>query len=200
MRIAPSTAGAAAGLVRGSSEPERGVAARRLARHRLLGAPDRDARSVLLDRDLGDPGVLDDAHDLADPLRSRLVDFPAEQRVVAARAVPDRLQERLGLLAEEREQEQLLFARGEPGRVVPDRVEVGRRLLWRGRLGDERDGTLDGRVDLARRRAEAAVEQGAQLVDDRLIARRREDVDDRLRGQDLSDRSGDGRRIRPPCR
>ena len=139
MRIAPSAAGAAAA----SSGPVRAGAgaasARRLARHGLFGAPDRDACSVLLDRDLGDPGVLDDAHDLPNPLRSRLVDIAAEQRVVAARAVPDRLQERLGLLAEEREQKQLLLARGEPGRLVPDRVEVGRRLFRR--VGSETSAT-----------------------------------------------------------
>ena len=192
MRIAPSSGGASAAARPGRRSAGAG-AARRLARDGLLGAPDRDARSLLLDRDLGDPGLLHDPHDLADPLGPRLVDAAAEQRFLAARAVADRAQERLGLVAEEREQEQLLLARGKTLRLVAHVVEVDRSLL-RSVAGDERDGALDRRVDLPGRRAEAALEQVAQLVDDGLVARRREDVDDRLRGEDLADRSRDRRR------
>ena len=76
-------------------------------------------------------------------------------------------------------------------RIVVE-VDAAPRLVVR--AGDERDRPLDGRVDLPRRRAEAALEQVAQLVDDRLVAGRREDVDDRLRGEDLADRRGDRRR------
>ena len=49
---------------------------------------------------------------------------PAGERLVAAGALADRAQQRLGLFAEEREQEQLLLARGEPVRLRAQLVEV----------------------------------------------------------------------------
>ena len=153
-----------------------------------------DPRAVLFDRDLRDPGLLHDPDDLPDALGPRLVDVPTEQRLLAARAVADRLQERLCLLSEERQQEQLLLARGEALRVLANVVELERLLDFVVRAGDERDGPLDGRVDLPRWSAETPLEQIAQLVDDRLVAGRRENVDDRLRREDLADRCGNRRR------
>ena len=47
------------------------------------------AQPVLLDRDLADPRLLDDAHELADPLGARLVDG-REVVLLAARAAADR--------------------------------------------------------------------------------------------------------------
>ena len=103
---------------------------RRQGRLELLGrAAHRDAHPVLLDRDLADAGLLDDSDELADPLGARLVDAAGAEALVAARAPADRLQQRLGLLAEEREQQQLLLARGEAFRLVAQRLEVDRRLL-----------------------------------------------------------------------
>ena len=84
----------------------------------LFGAADGDPCTLFLDGNLRDPGLLDDADDLANALGSRLVDSTAEQRVLAARPVSDRPQQRLGLLAEEREQEKLLFAGGQAGGLV----------------------------------------------------------------------------------
>ena len=86
--------------------------------------------------DLGDAGLLDDPHDLADPLGPRLVDAAGEQRLLAARAAADRAQQRLGLVAEQREQEQLLLARGEPLGLVAHGVERDRLV---GRLPSPRD-------------------------------------------------------------
>src|SRR6476659_6944249 len=80
---------------------------------RVEGAPDAHAHAVLFDRDLADPGLLHDAHDLTDALLPQLVDAACGERLVAARALPDRTQERLSLVAEEREQQQLLLTRGE---------------------------------------------------------------------------------------
>ena len=98
----------------------------------LLGrAAHRDAHAGLLDRDLPDAGLLDDADDLADPLGARLVDAAGAQGLVAAGAPADRLQQRLRLVAEEREQEQLLLARGEPVGLVAERLEVDGRLFLR---------------------------------------------------------------------
>ena len=155
----------------------------------VLRPPDGDPRALLFDRDLRDPGLLHDADDLPDALGPRLVDVPTEQRLLAARAVADRAQERLGLVTEERQQEQLLLARREALRVLANVVELERLLDFLVRAGDERDGTLDGRVDRSRGRSELPLEQIAQLVDDRLVARCRENVDDRLRREDLADRA-----------
>ena len=116
---------------------------------RLGGAAHADAHAVLLDRDLADPGLLDDAHDLADPLGACLVDTARAERLVAARALADRAQERLGLLAEEREQQQLLL-RG--ARASPPRCAAGRDrsapVVVRP-AAEQLDGALERRVDRA---------------------------------------------------
>jgi len=74
-------------------------------------AADRDAHPALLDRHLGDARLLDDAHDLADPLGARLLDPAGLERVVAAGAAADRPQERFRVLAEQPDEQQLLLAR-----------------------------------------------------------------------------------------
>ena len=111
----------------------------------------------------------------------------------AAAAAADRAEERFGRLAEEREQEQLLLAGGEAFGRLADLVQVDRRLEHRLVAAHEPDGAQDCVVDLRGRRPEPPGEQRAELVDHGLVAARREDVDQRLRGQDLSDRRGERR-------
>ena len=159
----------------------------------LLGAAHRDAHAVVLDLDLGDAALLDDPHDLADPLGARLLDA-ARERVLARVAAADRAQQRLRLLAEQREQDELLLARREAFRLLRarPRPSAGRRPAAR-RRSSERDGACDGRVDRARRRAVAALDERPELVDDGAVAPRGEDVDERLRREDLADRRGERR-------
>src|SRR5918995_133529 len=162
----------------------------------LLTAPDRDAHAGLLDRDLGDSTLLDDAHDLADPLGAALIHAAADQPLLAAGPAADGREERFGLLAEEREQEQLLLTRRQALRVLADVLEVDGRLeLLRLAVGAQLDRAARIGVELARRRPEVALEEAAQLVDDESVAARREDVDQCLRSEDLSD----GRSKRRPA-
>ena len=88
-----------------------------------------------------DPGLLDDLHELADPLGALGVDVAAEQRRLAGVALADRRQERLCLLAEHREQDEILFGRGEPVRGLPNVLGARRVLLERGPLGPPRSST-----------------------------------------------------------
>src|SRR4029453_11087551 len=166
----------------------------RLDRRRLLRSAYGHPRALLLHRDFRDAGFLDDAYDFADPLGARLVDAPAEETVLAARPVANRAQERLRLLAEQGQQQELLLACRETFRLVADVVENDGLVRRRRVPCDQRDCTLPGCVDLARRRSEAPLEQVAKLVDDGLVARRGQDVDDRLRTENLADRSGYRRR------
>src|SRR5712691_305884 len=124
----------------------------------LLGAADGDAHAAVVDRHLADARLLDDADDLADPLGLRAVDAAALERLLGA-AAADRTQQRLRLLAEEAEQEQLLLARRQPLGLVAQLVERRHRILDRLRVGPQRDGATHGRVDGAGRRAIAALDQ-----------------------------------------
>ena len=142
--------------------------------------PHGDASPLLLDGDLSDPGLLDDADDLPNAPGPAFGRPSAEQALLAARAVADRSQQRLCLRAEECQEQELFLARSETGCVAADRVEIGGRPVLLHALGDERDRSLNRRVDRARRRPESSVEECAQLVDDGLVAARRQDVDDRL--------------------
>ena len=139
------------------------------------------------------PGLLDDAHEIADPLGLSRIDASGRQRVLAGRAAADRAQERLGVLAEQREQEQLLLARGEALGFVAQLGEVRHRLLLRQVAGNELDRAQNAFVDRRRRSAVPAGDQRAELVHDHLVARRRQDVDESLGGEDLSDRRGQRR-------
>src|SRR3954447_24887111 len=156
-------------------------------RLRLLRPPHGDAHSVLLDRDLADAGLLDDPHDLADPLRPRALERRLE--LVAAAAAPaDRAHQPPGALAEQPEQQQLLLARREAlglrARLV-ERRDVQRRRL---RVAGEPDGAAHVRIDRSGRRPPLALEQRAHLVDHDRVPRRREDVQQRLGAEDLPDR------------
>src|SRR5579862_78555 len=169
----------------------------RLLRHggRLRRLADADAHAFLFDRDLADLGLLHDADELADTRRASLVDAAGRKRRLAARPLSDRAEQRLGLAAVEREQQQLLLARGEPVRVVAQGFEVGLGLFVR-TVAEQLDGPLEPRVDRGRRVPEAPANEVAKLVDDRRVAIGAEDVDERLRGDDLSDRCGERRRSR----
>ena len=75
-------------------------------------------------------------------------------------------------------------------RLVANVVQFDRLVLGLCLSGDQGNGSPDRFVDLLGRRAEPSFEQVAELVDDGLVARGRQNVDDRLRAEDLADRSG----------
>ena len=83
-----------------------------------------------------------------------------------------------------------------PPALLADLVEGRRDVLLALGVGVELDDALERRVDRRRRRAEGAGDEAPHLVDDDEVAARREDVDDRLRGEHLADR----RRERRPAR
>src|SRR5205085_830083 len=131
------------------------------------------------DRDLADTRLLHDAHDLADALGSRAVDAAGGERLVTARALADRLEQRLGLLAEEREQQQLLLRGGDALGLFAKLLEVdGLRVLMA--VCEQVDRTPERGVDGRGRPSEATLDKVAQLVDHRRIAVRRENVEERL--------------------
>src|SRR4030095_10076815 len=83
----------------------------------------------------------------------------------------NRAQQRLGVVPEQAEQQQLLFTGGEAlgpraGLLQPDR----RRILCRLRVGRECHGTLHVLVDRRRWRAESPFDEQAYLVDDDRVA------------------------------
>ena len=159
---------------------------------RLAGAAHGDAHARVFDRHLLHAGLLDDADDLADALGAARLVAPCLV-VVPAAATADRVEQRLGILSEEREQAELLVARRQPVRHLPGSGDVDGRLL--GRLAtDELHRALDGRVDRGRGRPEVAGDERLQLVDDRLVALGGEDVHERLRAENLPDRGGERRR------
>ena len=160
--------------------------------HRVDGSPHADAHAVLLDRDLAHSGLLDDADDLADALGTCAIDASRRQRLVAARALANRVQERLCLLAEQRQQQQLLLARRDTVHLLAQRVEVDRlgldRLVVQLRRTDER------RIDRAWRAPEPAEHEVAKLVDRGRVAVGAEHVEQGLRRDDLADRRRERRR------
>ncbi len=125
-----------------------GVCGRGCLEVRRLGGPAHaHAHPVLFDRDLAHPRLLDDPDHLANSLLPRLVDTAGGQRLVAARALADRTQQRLRLLTEEREQQQLFLARREPVGVLPQRVQIDRRL---GLAAEVLDGASECGIDRSR--------------------------------------------------
>ena len=95
---------------------------------RLGCTADADPHAVFLDRDLPHAGLLHDPHDLADALLACLLDAARGERLVAPGTLADRTEQRLRLLAEEREQQQFFLARGEAACLDSERVEVDRRV------------------------------------------------------------------------
>jgi hypothetical protein len=120
-------------------------------------------------------------------------------RIFSARArstpLTDRAQQCLRLLAEERKQQKLLLARREPRRslaklVELERLDFGERAL----LGAQLDGTPQAGRDRARRAAEPSLDELAQLIHHRRVPVGGQDVDQRLRRDDLPDRRRERRR------
>src|SRR5581483_2465467 len=91
-------------------------------------AADLDPHPALLDGELRDRRLLDDPDELLDPLRAVALDL-RQGAVVAGGAAADRLKQRLRVVAEQAEQEELLLARGEPLGARAQLAEVGRVLL-----------------------------------------------------------------------
>ena len=116
--------------------------------------------------------------------------------IVAAVAGANRAEELFGLLSEECDQDELLLARREPLGLEPD-IFGGRRVVVERPhpVGEQLDRPRDGGVHGAGRSAEASLDERAELVDDRSVAAGGENVDQRLRGEDLADR----RRERRPA-
>ena len=94
------------------------------------GAAHGHAHARVLDRHLLHARLLDDADDLADALGAAGL-LAARLVVVAAAAAADRVEQRLGVLTEQREQAELLVARGQPVRHLPGSGDVDRLLLGR---------------------------------------------------------------------
>ena len=80
-----------------------------------------------------------------------------------------------------------------PSRLLADVLGRGRVVGRVDVVADEGDGARDGRVDRARRHAVPALDQRPELVDHRAVAAGRENVDQRLRREDLPDRRGERR-------
>ena len=140
------------------------------------------------------PGLLDDPDDLPQPLRLAGRQ-PGRLRVVPAPSRPHRAEQRLRLVAVEREQEQLLLARRQPLGVLAELVERLRLGRLVQAVAEQLHGSLDGRVDLGRRGAVAPLDQVTELVDHEAPALRGEHVQKRLRAEHLPDR----RRQRRPA-
>src|SRR5690242_130046 len=131
----------------------------------LRRPPHAHTRAVLLDRDLADAGLLHDAHDVADLLLTRAVDALRGSRLLAGRALAHGTQEALGLAREQSEQKQLLLARREALRALPQRVHIGRRLV--GAAAEQLDRTRHRGVDRPGGVAEAPADEVTELVDER---------------------------------
>ena len=108
--------------------------------------------------------------------------------------LPDRLQQGLGFAAEHGEQDEVLFARSKAlGSLA--HVLCARRVVVESAAtaGHERNGARDRPLDRRRGRAVPTFHQQAELVQHRAVAAGRENVEQRLRREDLSDRSGEWR-------
>ena len=101
----------------------------------------------------------------------------------------DGLQERLGLVAEHREKDEILLGRGEPGGRLAHVLGARGVFLDRRRLAaEELHRTAHRRLDRGGRRAVRARHELAELVEHGAVAPRRENVEEGLRAEDLTDR------------
>src|SRR5207302_7355176 len=83
--------------------------------------------------------------------------------------------------------------RSEPIRPLANVLCRQRLVRERGPGSEELDGALDGCVDWLRSDAVPALDEGAKLVDHRAVAACLENVQQRLRGEDLPDGGGERR-------
>jgi hypothetical protein len=155
----------------------------------FVAPPNGDPGLALLDCHLADARLLHDPDDLPDAIGFSPVDTCTGERLRLCAATSDRPQERLGLLAEERQQEKLLLARGNAVRFLAQLVDLLRGFLGsNGAVSDELHRSAHDGIHLARRRAVAALDQVAQLVDDDVPALGGEHMEERLRPENLPDR------------
>ena len=187
MRVTPSVGAVASGAVLASARRSRDGHRRARAR-RLVGATDGHAHALVLDLDLPHARLLDDLHELADPLAALGVGVLGDEHRVARVARADDLEELLGVRAEHRDEDELLLARSEALGLLADVLRRHRILGELSRRREELDRALDRRVDRLRRHAVPALDELAELVDDRAVAPRLEHVEECLRREDLADR------------
>jgi len=90
------------------------------------------------------------------------------------------VQQRLGVVPEEPDEEELLLARGEALRLLPHVFERDRLVRDHFVTDDQLQCPSHAGVDVARRRAVRARDELAQLVDDHEVALRRKHMDERL--------------------
>ena len=159
----------------------------------LVGAPDRHAHALVLDLDLPHARLLDDLHELADALAALGVGVLGDEHRVARVAAADDLS---SASASEpniamRTSSSSLAARPSACSRTSS-VVTGSSVELHARR-EELDRALDGRVDRLGRHAVAALHELAELVDDRAVAPRLEHVQERLRREDLADRSRERR-------
>ena len=183
---ATSASAAGSAIAIGAVEPVSGSG-------RLLATAHRNSRFPLLDGHFADPGLLHDSDQLSQPLRPEPVETGSLGSIPAP-AAPDRSEEGLGFLAEEREEQKLLFARSKPLRVLAQLVQpVRHAVVVRAVVRQELERADHDRIDLCRRPPVAAFDQVADLVHHDLPALRREDVDEGLRAEHLADRRSERR-------
>ena len=163
------------------------------AGRRLVGASDRDAHALVLDLDLPHATLLHDLHELSDALTALGVGVLGDQHRLARMARANDLQQLLGVRSEHRDEDELLLARSQALGLLADVFGRHRILRELHARREELDRALDGRVDRLRRHAVAALHELAELVDDGAVATRLEHVKERLRRQDLADRSRERR-------
>ncbi len=163
---------------------------------RLVRAAHGHAHALVLDLDLAHARLLHDLDELADPLGPGGVHVAQEQRRLAGVALADRLEQRLRLAPEHGEQDEILLAGGEALGGLAHVLGTRRILVERGGVGTEqRHGPSDGVCDRGRRVAVGALDELAKLVEHGAVPTGGEDVEQRLRGEDLADR----RRQRRPA-
>ena len=90
----------------------------------LVRAPDGNAHALVLDLDLADTGLLHDLDELANALGAGGIDIAEQQRCLAGVALADRLQQRLRLLTEHCEQDEIFLAGREPLGRLPHVVHA----------------------------------------------------------------------------
>ena len=163
---------------------------------RLVRAPHGDAHALVLDLDLADAALLDDLHEIADPPRALGVRVLGDEGGLPRVARADLPQQLLGIGAEHRDEDELLLACGETLGLFAHVLGGQRLVLDRRHRREQRDRTLDRRVDRLGRLAVPALNERPELVDDAAVAACLEHVQERLAREDLAD--GRGKR-RPPC-
>ena len=149
-------------------------------RERLVGAANGDAHALVLDLDLPHARLLDDLHELANALAALGVGVLGDEHRITRVTPANDLEQLLGVGSEHRDENELLLAGRETFRLLTDVLRRHGILHELSGRRQERDGTLDRRVDRLRSLAVPALDELAELVDDGAVAPRLEDVQERL--------------------